>query len=84
MALAVAFFLFFVLCLKLVIYLLFFLGVVDQSKDAYQKALDLSEKKMSATHPIRLGLALNFSVFHYEIEGNPELACTLAKKVYTV
>ena len=37
---------------------------------------------MQPTHPIRLGLALNFSVFYYEILNNPELACTLAKTAF--
>lgn len=36
---------------------------------------------MDPTHPIRLGLALNFSVFFYEILNSPEKACELAKKV---
>lgn len=38
---------------------------------------------MPPTHPIRLGLALNYSVYHYEICNNPEKACSLAKKVRT-
>ena len=37
---------------------------------------------MQPTHPIRLGLALNFSVFYCEILNNPELACTLAKTAF--
>jgi hypothetical protein len=36
---------------------------------------------MAPTHPIRLGLALNYSVFHYEIMNKPQEACKLAKKV---
>ena len=56
-------------------------AVVEQSKDAYDQALKLAETNMPSTHPIRLGLALNFSVFHYEIKNNPGSACDLAKKV---
>jgi hypothetical protein len=36
---------------------------------------------MQPTHPIRLGLALNFSVFYYEIVNAPDRACHLAKQV---
>ena len=37
---------------------------------------------MAPTHPIRLGLALNFSVFYYEIMNDPSKACELAKKAF--
>jgi len=57
---------------------------VGNSQQAYQKAFDISKKDMQPTHPIRLGLALNFSVFFYEILNSPEQACTLAKQVATV
>ena len=43
--------------------------------------METAEKDMPTTHPIRLGLALNYSVFHYEIQNTPEKACELAKKV---
>lgn len=36
---------------------------------------------MTSTHPIRLGLALNYSVFFYEIMEDPKKACSLAKDV---
>ncbi|KAL1021552.1 hypothetical protein UPYG_G00014710 [Umbra pygmaea] len=57
-------------------------ATVDQSQQAYQDAFDISKKEMQPTHPIRLGLALNFSVFYYEILNNPEKACTLAKTAF--
>ena len=34
------------------------------------------------THLICLGLALNFSVFYYEILNSPNRACHLAKQVF--
>lgn len=55
--------------------------VVNSSKDSYQKALDIAKVDMHPTHPIRLGLALNYSVFFYEIMNAPDRACQLAKQV---
>lgn len=54
---------------------------ITNSQGAYQDAFDISKKEMQPTHPIRLGLALNFSVFYYEILNSPEQACALAKQV---
>ena len=55
--------------------------MVEDSQKAYQDAYDISKAQMQPTHPIRLGLALNFSVFYYEILNSPEKACQLAKTV---
>ncbi|XP_058499214.1 14-3-3 protein beta/alpha-1 [Solea solea] len=55
---------------------------VDNSQKAYQEAFEISKGEMQPTHPIRLGLALNFSVFYYEILNNPDKACTLAKTAF--
>nr|BDS00576.1 14-3-3 protein [Diaphus watasei] len=55
---------------------------IGNSQTAYQDALDISQKEMKPTHPIRLGLALNFSVFYYEILNSPDTACSLAKKAF--
>merc|ERR1719313_1559620 len=38
--------------------------------------------ELAVTHPIRLGLALNFSVFHYEVLSNPDEACKMARTAF--
>jgi len=55
--------------------------IAEKSNQAYSEALQLSDE-LGATHPIRLGLALNYSVFFYEIMGSSEKACELAKKAF--
>ena len=56
---------------------------VQKSLDAYRKATEIAKADMSPVHPIRLGLALNFSVFHYEISNDADQARQLAKSVRT-
>ena len=56
-------------------------ATMENSQKAYQDAFDIARAKMQPTHPIRLGLALNFSVFYYEIINSPDRACHLAKQV---
>jgi 14-3-3 protein epsilon len=54
----------------------------DKKNQAAQKALQayndagaVAKESLSPTHPVKLGLALNHSVFYYEIMQNPEKAC---------
>ncbi|KAK9762917.1 14-3-3 protein [Basidiobolus ranarum] len=54
----------------------------DKSLEAYKAASDVSVTELAPTHPIRLGLALNFSVFYYEILNSPDRACHLAKQAF--
>ncbi|KAJ9520435.1 hypothetical protein QJQ45_000158 [Haematococcus lacustris] len=49
---------------------------------AYKAAQDIALVDLPPTHPIRLGLALNLSVFYYEIFNSPERACQLAKQAF--
>jgi len=56
--------------------------VVEDSESAYKAAFKCASSDMQPTNPIRLGLALNFSVFHYEIRSAPQQACELAKKAF--
>jgi len=57
-------------------------GVIENANDAYNRAFEISEEHLKSTNPIRLGLALNYSVFHYEIRSKPDEACKLAKKAF--
>ena len=55
---------------------------VEEAQKAYEEAYSLCKEEMPAVHPIRLGLALNYSVFHYEILNQPEKACELATSAF--
>jgi len=54
----------------------------ENSLIAYKAASDTAVTELAPTHPIRLGLALNFSVFYYEILNSPDRACQLAKQAF--
>ncbi|KAL8531476.1 hypothetical protein ACS0TY_008173 [Phlomoides rotata] len=49
---------------------------------AYKAAQDIALAELAPTHPIRLGLALNFSVFYYEILNASDRACSMAKQAF--
>jgi len=53
----------------------------EHANAAYQEASKVAEK-LPSTHPVRLGLALNYSVFNYEILNLPDKACELAKQAF--
>ena len=57
--------------------------VSKEALSAYDLATQDS-KNLSAINPISLGLALNFSVFYYEVMGDHEKACSIAKDVLEV
>merc|ERR1712066_582775 len=54
----------------------------ENARKAYQDAQDVAATGLAVTHPIRLGLALNFSVFMYEVLSKPDEACTMARTAF--
>jgi len=53
----------------------------QNAKEAYKKATEAANQ-LAPTHPIRLGLALNYSVFLYEVQNETTQACELAKQAF--
>merc|ERR1711988_1341941 len=54
----------------------------DSKADKAYKAATEKATELAPTHPIRLGLALNYSVFLYEVQQKSEEACNLAKQAF--
>lgn len=54
----------------------------EAAHESYKQATEIAQSDLAPTHPIRLGLALNFSVFYYEILNSPDRACHLAKQAF--
>ena len=55
--------------------------VSENSASSYEEASKIAQELVS-TNPIRLGLALNYSVFQYEILHKPAGAISLAKEAF--
>jgi len=55
---------------------------IDSAHKYYKEAWEVAKDHLAEVHPTRLGLALNFSVCHYEILKNSEEACNLAKTAF--
>merc|ERR1719230_2341919 len=54
----------------------------EAARAAYEDAKNVAEKSLAVTHPIRLGLALNYSVFQYEVLQEPDEACKMARTAF--
>lgn len=52
------------------------------AEKAYKDAYEIAKKHIPIQNSIRLGLALNFSVFYYEIKLLKEEACQIAKNAF--
>jgi 14-3-3 protein epsilon len=55
--------------------------VANSSLNAYKEANELGVE-LACTNPIKLGLALNFSVFYYEVMNDPATACQIANQAF--
>ena len=54
---------------------------MQKGHDAYENASKIAEQ-LPHTHPIKLGLALNYSVFFNEILSDHEKACKISKEAF--
>jgi 14-3-3 protein epsilon len=57
-------------------------AAAEDTMVSYKTAQDKAVTDLAPTHPIRLGLALNFSVFYYEILNQSDMACSMAKQAF--
>ena len=57
--------------------------VASRCKAAYHEAVSLADTSLPPYHPLRLGLALNFAVFIYEVLGETAEAHELASRAYS-
>merc|ERR1712032_214078 len=57
-------------------------NAAENARKAYEDATTTATSGLAVTHPIRLGLALNYSVFQYEVLQNPDEACKMARTAF--
>eukprot|EP00444_Apocalathium_aciculiferum_P036362 CAMPEP_0183485742 /NCGR_PEP_ID=MMETSP0370-20130417/179583_1 /TAXON_ID=268820 /ORGANISM="Peridinium aciculiferum, Strain PAER-2" /LENGTH=239 /DNA_ID=CAMNT_0025679049 /DNA_START=80 /DNA_END=799 /DNA_ORIENTATION=- len=57
-------------------------NAANSAETAYADAAKVAEKDLAVTHPIRLGLALNYSMFLYEVMAKPDEACKMARTAF--
>ncbi|KAI8548370.1 hypothetical protein RHMOL_Rhmol07G0268800 [Rhododendron molle] len=63
-------------------YCVFCVLAAEDTMNAYKAVQDIALADLAPTHPIRLGLALNYSVFYYEILNSSDKACSMAKQAF--
>jgi len=57
-------------------------GAETYLESIYEASMEIASTELEVTSPIRLGLALNFSVFYYEVVKNQEEACKMARTAF--
>merc|ERR1719409_1269927 len=57
-------------------------AAAESARQAYADAAAVAEKDLAVTHPIRLGLALNYSVFQYEVLQQPDEPCKMSRTAF--
>jgi hypothetical protein len=57
-------------------------GMGNKAVERYTEAMEVAEEKLKPTNPVRLGVALNFSVCLHEVMNDTKQACQLAKSSF--
>ena len=55
---------------------------MKNSEDFYKKAYNISIKNLPVNNCTRVGLALNYAIFLYEVKGDKKTAFDVAKKTF--
>jgi hypothetical protein len=57
------------------------LDTIARAEEVYTEALRIAKDNIAPTHPLRLGVMLNFAVFYHELADKKRDAVLLAKEV---